>query len=526
MKLEIPNSWNDYNQHFLTTMESPWYKFLVKLQNFITIETMKFYEKKGIITMHLPVTTGSISSPMGRGSDSLPVKINLEGVNTYLADSMQFLLEYGCRLNSNGVYYVMPSFRGEKADNRHLCQFYHSEAEIPGTLNDVMNLVDEYIKYLSRELLKQFGPELEKNVGDISHIKQIADYDGSFKRITFDEAESVLKKLYPDTIDEYIEYNDGWRNITRKGELELLKQYNGIVWVTHYDALAVPFYQALDNNCKTCKNADLMMGIGETVGCGERHKNYGELMEALKYHEVDSKEYSWYIEMKKRHPIQTSGFGMGIERFLMWVLKCDDIRNLQICLRFNGIDTTPKFDNEYINHKGTIELESERLKYRKIRMDDAEAMYNNWASDDEVTKYLTWPTHSDISVTRSVISSWVDSYKNDDYYLWVIEEKEKGELIGTIAVVNKDDDKKQFELGMCLCKRYWGKRFALEAAHTVMEYLKGLGYKYLIASTEVGNEKCLRAISKENLEYCGIEKDGSKKLDGTTSDIHVYKKVL
>ena len=107
--------------------------------------------------MHLPVTTGSISSPMGRGSDSLPVKINLEGVNTYLADSMQFLLEYGCRLNSNGVYYVMPSFRGEKADNRHLCQFYHSEAEIPGTLNDVMNLVDEYIKYLSRELLKQFG---------------------------------------------------------------------------------------------------------------------------------------------------------------------------------------------------------------------------------------------------------------------------------------------------------------------------------------------------------------------------------
>ena len=51
MKLEAPNSWTDYNQHFLTTMDSPWYKFLVKLQNFITTETMKFYEKKGIITI-------------------------------------------------------------------------------------------------------------------------------------------------------------------------------------------------------------------------------------------------------------------------------------------------------------------------------------------------------------------------------------------------------------------------------------------------------------------------------------------
>ena len=230
--------------------------------------------------------------------------------------------------------------------------------------------------------------------------------------------------------------------------------------------------------------------------------------------------------MKKRHPIQTAGFGMGVERFLMWVLKCDDIRNLQVCLRFNGIDTTPKFDNNYINHKGTVDLESKRLRLRKIRVDDAEAMFKNWAGDDEVTKYLTWPTHSDVSVTRNVISSWVESYKNDDYYLWAIEDKETNELIGTISVVDKDDDKKQFELGMCLCKRYWGQRIALEAGLTVAEYLKSLGYKYLKATTEVGNDKCLKAINRENFEYNGIEKDGSKKLDGTTSDVYVYKKVL
>ena len=114
-KEKVPNIWKDKENYYLKVLNNNWYKLLIKLENLISVETMKFYQKKGIITLHLPVTTGSISSPMGRGSDSLPVKINLEGVNTYLADSMQFLLEYGCRLSDTGVYYIMPSFRGEKA---------------------------------------------------------------------------------------------------------------------------------------------------------------------------------------------------------------------------------------------------------------------------------------------------------------------------------------------------------------------------------------------------------------------------
>ena len=179
---------------------------------------MRFYSNKGIITMHLPVTTGSISSPMGKGSDSLPVKVNLNGVNTYLADSMQFLLEYGCRLSDKGCYYVMPSFRGEKADERHLCQFYHSEAEIHGNLEDVIELVEEYIKYLSQAILDKLGSSLKKNIGDISHIEKIANYKGKFPIITFDKAEEVLKEKFKENIDEYIEYEEGWRNITRKAE--------------------------------------------------------------------------------------------------------------------------------------------------------------------------------------------------------------------------------------------------------------------------------------------------------------------
>lgn len=340
--MKEPNLWKNEENFYLNVLNSQWYKFLVKLENLISSETMKFYEEKGIITIHLPVTTGSISSPMGRGSDSLPVKVNLEGIDTYLADSMQFLLEYGCRLNEKGVYYVMPSFRGEKADERHLCQFYHSEAEIPGNLNDVMNLVEEYIKYLSKRIIEKFKKELQEAIGDISHIEKIANYSGNFPRITFDQAEQSLKEKFGDNIAEYIEYNDGWRNITRKAEQELINIYDGIVWITNYDILAVPFYQQFDNEIAgTTKNADLLFGIGETVGCGERHQNDIDLLKSLKMHEVDSIEYEWYIKLKEKYPLQTAGFGMGIERYLMWVLKASDIRNMQICLRFNGKNILP-----------------------------------------------------------------------------------------------------------------------------------------------------------------------------------------
>lgn len=340
--IKEPNTWKQPKTHYIEALKNPWYRQLVLLENLITEETMKFYEKKGIITLHLPITTGSISSPMGRGSDSKPVKISLEGVSTYLADSMQFLLEYGCRLTENGCYYVMPSFRGEKADERHLCQFYHSEAEIPGTLNDVMKLVEEYVKYLASKIIEKMGTQLKETLGDISHIEKIANYKGEFKKITFDEAEHILREKYPNNIEKYINYEEGWRNITREAEKELINIFDGIVWVTNYDELAVPFYQKNDPMLKgTTRNADLLMGIGETVGSGERHNDYKELLEALKKHCVSPEEYEWYIEMKKQFPEQTSGFGMGIERFLMWVLKAEDIRNMQICLRFNGENILP-----------------------------------------------------------------------------------------------------------------------------------------------------------------------------------------
>lgn len=62
---------------------------------------------------------------------------------------MQFLLEYGLRFKGRGAFYIMPTFRGEILDKRHLNQFYHSECEISGSLEDVMTLSEEYVKFVA-----------------------------------------------------------------------------------------------------------------------------------------------------------------------------------------------------------------------------------------------------------------------------------------------------------------------------------------------------------------------------------------
>ena len=79
-----------------------------------------------------------------------------------------------------------------------------------------------------------------------------------------------------------------------------------------------------------------------------------------------------------------------------------------------------------MQHLGTQTIETERLVLRRFSMEDAQTMYDNWASDDDVTRYLTWPTHTDSSVTEMVLGNWVDSYANDDFYNWAIQLKSDG----------------------------------------------------------------------------------------------------
>lgn len=335
-----PKLWTKPVDLNLERMTHPWYQALVRLESSISVETALFFHKADLVTMHLPITTGSISSPMGRGSDSLPVKIDLFGTPTYLADSMQFMLEYGCRLHSRGCYYLMPSFRGEAADSRHLCQFFHSEVEIPGDLEGVITLAEQYLRHLCNALLENRQADILACAGTTEHLTDFLSRK-AIPRVTIDQAVAFLSRQ-PSEVPLYqVDPYFGFRTITPAGEQQLIRHYKGFVWLTHFDHLSVPFYQAFDQNPNKAKNADLLFGIGEVVGAGQRHVSHEDVLGALSLHKVSEDSYQWYIRMKELAPMQTSGFGLGVERFLLWVLNHDDIRDCQLLPRYNGVECLP-----------------------------------------------------------------------------------------------------------------------------------------------------------------------------------------
>lgn len=125
-----------------------------------------------------------------------------------------------------------------------------------------------------------------------------------------------------------------------------------------------------------------------------------------------------------------------------------------------------------LTHQGTCQLETDRLILRRFRKGDGEAMFRNWTSDDEVTKYLSWPTHNDVRSTRMVLDSWVEGYEKEDHYIWAIRLREQeDEPIGSISVVAYDDTVGKMEIGYCIGKAWWHQGIMTEALGAVMAFL-------------------------------------------------------
>ena len=94
-----------------------------------------------------------------------------------------------------------------------------------------------------------------------------------------------------------------------------------------------------------------------------------------------------------------------------------------------------------MKHCGTQTLETKRLILRRFTVRDADAMYTNWASDPEVTRYLTWPAHAGVETSRAVLADWTAAYAQESCYQWAIVLKEHGcDPIGSIAAVQLDDN--------------------------------------------------------------------------------------
>lgn len=163
-----------------------------------------------------------------------------------------------------------------------------------------------------------------------------------------------------------------------------------------------------------------------------------------------------------------------------------------------------------MRHLGTKYIETDRLILRPFAMEDAEAMFRNWASDPEVTKYLMWPTHESIDISRQVLADWVAHYPEENYYQWAIVLKSLGQPIGSIAVVHQHERTGKAEVGYCMGKAWWHRGIMTEALGAVIRFLfEEVGCNRVESCHDPNNPNSGKVMTKCGMRYEGTQRQAS-----------------
>ena len=274
-----------------------------------------FFRSRGFFEIQSP----SITATSCEGAGTL-FELKYFGEKAYLTQSWQLYAE-AVLPSLEKIYCIAPSFRAEKSrTRRHLAEYWHAEAEMAWTNhNESMKLQEEFITHIVQTILKKRKKELQELGRDIKKLEAIKP---PFKRVAYKEALEILKK-------------DGFKlkwgdDFGVKEEKQLTTHFNKPFFVTNYPKEAKAFYMKEDSkDKKTYLCADLLApeGYGEIIGGSERETDVNELIKRLKKQGEKIKNYEWYLDSRRYGSISHSGFGLGIERLVMWICGIDHIRD-------------------------------------------------------------------------------------------------------------------------------------------------------------------------------------------------------
>ena len=153
---------------------------------------------------------------------------------------------------------------------------------------------------------------------------------------------------------------------------------------------------------------------------------------------------------------------------------------------------------------GTKTIETERLLLRKFMIDDAEYMFNNWANDDEVTKYLVWEPHKDIKDTKDYIKTVIDGYNNPKNYNCCIQLKSIKQPIGSIGANRINDKVESATIGYCIGKKWWRMGIMTEALNAIIRFFfNEVKLNRIEARHDVKNPNSGKVMLKCGLKYEG-----------------------
>ncbi len=295
-------------------IRSPRQTAILKVREKLIEAAREYFKENGFYEVSPPILTPSACE----GGATL-FKLNYFGREAYLTQSSQLYLE-ALIFSLEKVWCLAPSFRAEKSrTRRHLTEYWHLEAEEAWFDNEEnIKLQEKLIGFICNWVGDKYRDELEMfNVDP----KRLLNVKPPFKRMKYEEAVSKLQSKGFD-----VKYGDDFGS---KEERSLTLDMEKPLFVTNYPAEIKAFYMKEDpDNPGTVLCDDLLLpeGYGEAIGGSERETDYEKLVKRLKKIGESIENYKWYLDLRKYGSVPHSGFGLGLERLIMWMLKLQHIR--------------------------------------------------------------------------------------------------------------------------------------------------------------------------------------------------------
>jgi asparaginyl-tRNA synthetase len=260
-------------------------------------------------------------------------KFDFFGEAAYLTQSSQLYLETAVPALGK-VFCCLPSFRAEKSrTRRHLAEFTHFEGELAFiTYEDLLDLLEDMVVDVAERLVKKAGDMLKLvNPNFVAPTKP-------FIRMNYSDAIKYVNEhnIYKDEEKKiHFEFGD---DIPEMPERKMTDQIGKPILLCRFPAAMKSFYMARckEDNTLT-ESVDLLMpGVGEIIGGSMRSWNLDDLLAGYKREGIDPEPYYWYNDLRKFGSCPHGGWGLGVERYLCWILGQEHIRNVTLYPRHLG----------------------------------------------------------------------------------------------------------------------------------------------------------------------------------------------
>ena len=314
-----PISPKDHGTDFLMENRHLWIRSkrqhaILRIRHEIISAIRDFFDGRGFTLTDAPIFTPSACE----GTSNL-FETKYFDEKMYLSQSGQLYMESTAAALGK-VYCFGPTFRAEKSKTRrHLIEFWMVEPEVAfNDMYDNMDLAEQFVEYIVQRTLKNRPEEFKIIERDTKKLEVIK---GPFPRLHYKEAAEMIKKENP-------EFNIG-DDFGAPDETIVSSKYEKPVFVHHYPQAIKAFYMKEDPaEPGYAMGCDLLAteGYGEIIGGGQREESIEKLLTKIKEHNLNEKDFQWYLDIRRFGSFPHSGFGLGIERTVAWICGLPHVR--------------------------------------------------------------------------------------------------------------------------------------------------------------------------------------------------------